>query len=302
MSRSLLDHESFWQRLEEELAQVPLQPEERHNAFYSETDVDVFEVRYDGLGSYRLFAWLCVPRGKGPFWGLVQMPNYGSAVAVPQPGVAPGLVVLGPSHRGQRRSDTPFKAQYPGLLTHSVDSRETYIIRGVYADALRAVDFLLGECPVELRGIAVAGAGLGGTLALVAGAFRPRIRALAVDSPIMIGPPSAKINNGAYPLEEINDYLRAYPQQRKAVLDSLAVFDPITFASRVSCPVLLNVGARDRGQCPPPLGQELARNLKHGELHRYPGGTEGGGHQHAVLRRRWLKEQMRPPGNHQPSD
>ena len=292
MAKRLTSLEGFWQRIQDELGQIRLEAEFRRNLFYSEAEWDVFEVGYNGLGGYRLFAWLSVPLGDGPFPGLVQMPDYGSAVDIPFTPLRHEAVVLNPSHRGQRRSDTPFEAHSPGLLTQGIGNPDTYILRGVYADALRAVDFLLEQSVVDTRSVAVSGAGLGGTLALVAGCFREKVKALAVDTPIMIGPADALELAEAYPLEELNDYLRTYPRQREAVLASLETFSPLPLARLVSCPVLLSVGATDRGQCPPPLGDELARQLGDGEFHRYPGGSEGGDHQHAVLRTHWLNEQL----------
>lgn len=284
---------SFWQQVDEALRPIPLEADIQRNAFYSEAEWDVYEVRYNGLSGYRLCAWLSIPKGGGPFPGLVQMPDYGSAVDIPFTSLRHDVAVLNASHRGQRRSDTPFQAHYPGLLTQGIGNSSAYILRRVYADALRVVDFLLAQPAIDPRRVAVAGAGLGGTLALVAGAFRPQVRALAVDTPIMVGAPNApELASGAYPLEEINDYLRTYPLRRDAVLASLEMFSPLALAGGVTCPVLLSVGARDRGQCPPPLGEELARQLRRGELHQYPGGSEGGGHQHGLLRTRWLREQL----------
>ena len=284
--------ESFWERVEKELDKIALDAVITRDSFYSEPEWDVFEVRYKGLGDYPLFAWLSVPRVEGPFPGVVLMPDYGSAVDIPYTSLRRHAVVLNPSHRGQRRSDTPFQAHYPGLLTHCIGSSEGYILRGVYADALRSVDLLQTQPCVDERRIAVVGGGLGGTLALVAGAFRTQIRALAVDTPIMVGSSDALELADSYPLEEVNDYLRTYPHQRQGVLDSLKVFSPLELARRVTCPVLLNVGSRDMGQCPPPLGEALARRLRRGELHQYPGGAEGGGHGYALLRTGWLREQL----------
>ena len=292
MAKPVPSLEGFWQRVEEELGQICHKGEVRRDSFYSEAEWDVFEVGYNGLEGYRLFAWLSIPRGDGPFPGLVQMPDYGSAVDIPFTPLRHVAAVLNPSHRGQRRSDSQFSANYPGLLTHGIGSPETYILRSVYADALRAVDFLLERPAIDTKRVAVAGAGLGGTLALVVGAFRHQVKALAVDSPIMIGSANALELAEAYPLEEFNDYLRTYPLQREAVLASLEHFSLLSLARLVRCPILLSVGAADRGQCPPPLGDELARQLRDGEFHLYPGGSEGGDHQHALLRTHWLREQL----------
>ena len=285
-------YERFWHQVDQDLEQTPLQSEIQHNAFYSEADWDMYEVRYSGLGGYRLFAWLSIPRRDGSFPALIQMPGYNSSVDFPYTPLRSDTVVLDPSYRGQRRSEIPFQAYYPGLLTEGIDDSATYILRSIYADVLRAVDVLLDQRRVDSQRIAANGEGLGGSLALMAGAFRDQIKALAVDTPLMVGSLDPSKFAVDYPLEEINDYLRSYPEQREAVLETLGNFSPLGMAALVKCPVLLSVGARDQGQCPPPLGEELGSLLSKGELHQYAGGAEGGGYQHSLVRMRWLREQL----------
>ena len=292
MVRDVAALEGFWQRVTAELDPVRPEVELQRNTFYSEPEWDVFQVRYRGLGGYQLFAWLSVPHGGGPFPGLVLMPDYASAVDINYMALRQEAAVLSPSYRGQRRCDTPFRASYPGLLTHGIEHPETCILREVYADALRGVDVILEQSQVDTGRIALAGAGLGGTLALAAAAFRPQVVAIAVDTPIMIGVPGVLDLAGAYPLEEVKDFLRTYPDRSDGVLSGLGLFSPVALAGMVDCPALLSTGTRDRGQCPPPLGGGLLARLKLGELRQYPGGGDGGGHQHGVLRTRWLRDHL----------
>ena len=293
MARRMAPDEDFWQLVLEELQAIPFEVDVRSNPFYSEPEWDVFELRYSGLGGYRLFSWLSIPHGDGPFPGLIQMPDYQSPVDIPSTSLRHHMVVLDPGHRGKRRNDTPFQAHYPGLLTEGIGHSDSYVLRGVYADAVRAVDLLLDQSQVDPGRIGVVGAGIGGTMGLVSAAFRPQVRALAVDMPLMIGPADAlELAGESYPLGEVNDYLRVNPEKRDEVIASLGPFSPLGLAGRVECPVLLSVGTRDHGQCPVPLGEELARRLPQGELHRYPGGSDGSGHQHGVLRNGWIKEQL----------
>ena len=47
----------------------------------------------------------------------------------------------------------------------------------------------------------------------------------------------------AYPLEEVNDYLRAFPDQQRDVQRTLAYYDLRAMASRVTATTLLMAGA-----------------------------------------------------------
>jgi cephalosporin-C deacetylase len=131
-------------------------------------------------------------------------------------------IVTNATHRGQRNSDSTFQAQYPGLLTEGIDAPEAYLMRQVFADALRAVDGLLGQTEAEVGILALTGSGLGGSLALAAAARRPQVRAVAVDTPLALGHPAALEQGTAYPLGELQDYLRVYPHRREAALASAA--------------------------------------------------------------------------------
>jgi cephalosporin-C deacetylase len=178
-------------------------------------------------------------------------------------------------------------------LTEGIDRPETYVMRRVFADALRAVDVLLGQTQAPVTRLGLTGSGLGGSLALVAAARRPQVKAVAADTPMALGHPAALEAAPAYPRGELSDYLRVYPRRREVVQTSTAPLDSVKLALRVAAPVLLSLGRRDRGQCPLAIGEELAARLPRCDLRVYDGGAEGGGHEHAVVRGSWLREQLR---------
>lgn len=288
-----------WQVVNEHLARTPLDEQVRRNALYSEPECDCYEVHYSSLANRRLFGWLSVPKGRGPFAGIIVMPDYDSAVTLTLNTwlhLRAEAVILQASHRGQRGSDAEFKAYYPGLLTDGLEHPDKYVMRGIYADALRAVDFLSRRPEVAGRPIAVTGRylgrGLGGSLALVAAAFRPQVTAVAADAPMMICA-AALSHVRTYPLEEFNDYLRLYPGRRDEVMTTLEPYDLLAIASKVTQPVLLNLGLKDRGQCPPALGDELARRLCNVDLRVYPDGSgDGGGRVHELEKERFFRREL----------
>jgi cephalosporin-C deacetylase-like acetyl esterase len=262
------------------------------DSFYSQPEWQVYRMRYTSLDGYRIFAWLSIPVGSGPFPSLLRMPDYGSVHDIIYTPLRRDAMVMNPTHRGQRHSDSTFQAQYPGLLTEGIDRPEKYIMRQVFADALRAVDALLGQSEAEVSALVLAGAGLGGSLALAAAARRPEVKAVAADTPLALGHPGVLEEAAVYPLGELQDYLRVYPHRREAVLTSSAPLDPLKIAPLVGAPVLLSLGRRDRGQCPIAIGEELANKLPQCDLRIYDGGSEGGGHEHSVIRGGWLRAQL----------
>lgn len=293
MTEHRTDPDAIWDSLDRRLEQIPLDLEQGRDAFYSQPDWDVYRLRYTGLDGYRLFCWLSAPvSANGPVPALLRMPDYGSVHDIVYTPIRSVALVMNATHRGQRESESVFQANYPGLLTLGIDRQETYVMMRVFADALRAVDALLGQTLAEVGPIALTGNGLGGALSLLAAARRPRITAVAADTPLALGHPDLLEHDLAYPLAELTDYLGVYPHRKEPFLGSMAPLDPVAAAPNVEAPVLLSLGRRDRGLCPLPIGEQLAARLPHCDLRVYDGASEGGGHPHSVIREAWLREQL----------
>ena len=214
---------AFWEQTEAQLAETAPNVALERDAFYSQPEWDVYRMRYDSSGGHRLFAWLSVPHGDGPFPALIRMPDYASVHDIIYTGLRHRAVVMNPTYRGQRNSDAIYRASYPGLLTDGIDSPQSYVLLGAYADALRAVDALLAQRQASIGTIALTGAGFGAGLALAVAARRPNVAAVAADTPMALGHPTALQSGLGYPLGELDDYLRAYPERRESVAATLAL-------------------------------------------------------------------------------
>jgi len=286
--------DEFWDGLDRDLSGVPLSLSLEADGFYSQPEWTVYRMGYNSTDGHRLFSWLSVPvRTQGEnIPALIRMPDYASVHDIIYTPLRQHAVVMNPTYRGQRNSDSLFQASYPGLLTESIDQPEAYIMRRVFGDALRAVDALLGQSEFAPGPVALTGSGLGGALALAAAARRPIVGAVAADTPLVLGHPAAIEGDPTYPLAELVDYLRLHPDRSNAVGIATGPLDPLKFAPRVQVPVLLSLGSRDRGQCPIATGEELARLLPHCDLRVYDGASEGGGHEHGQVRIAWLRVRL----------
>lgn len=285
--------DAFWERIEAQLAETDADIAIERDAFHSQPEWDVFRMRYTSTGGHRLFAWLSVPHGDGPFPALVRMPDYASVHDIIYTPLRHRAVVMNATHRGQRNSDGLVRASYPGLLTDGIDSAAAYTLFGAYADALRAVDVLGTQGIAELSGnLALTGAGLGASLALAVSARRPGISAVAADTPLALGHPAALEPGLGYPLAELGDYLRANPGSGGAVESLLSVVNPVTTAPAVRCPVLMSAGRFDRSVCPLAFAEELAAALPECDFRVYDGAAEGGGHIHGQVRGAWLAARL----------
>ncbi|MCL4832017.1 MAG: acetylxylan esterase [Caldilineaceae bacterium] len=250
------DFDTYWAKVDSELAGLPVAAELTRLPLQSNEYSTVYAARFTSIGPYRLYAWFSVPVGDGPFPAVYQTPGYGSVVHVPAYELRQRYAVLTLRHRGQRLSDQPYAAAYPGLLTDGIDDPATYIYRGIVADCLRGMDFLLSRPEVDTQHIALTG----NDLALITAALRPQASALHCSPGLLYNGATLAPQTSAYPLEEINDYTRAYPDRAAALAHTLGYFNPLHFADRVGCKTLLVTG-NDRDFFSPAVLQPLADGL-----------------------------------------
>ena len=256
------DFDGFWDGVLSQAEEIPLNPEVRHVPLRSTPQVDVYEAFYDSLDDLRIACWYCVPKeGNGPYPAIIQVPGYVSDPPLSKSMAKDGYVVLNVGPRGKLRSNSRYNPGYPGLLTHNIVDRNTYSYRGFYVDAIRSVDFLLGRDEVDPKRISVIGHSQGGGLTIVVAAMRREIVAASSGAPYLCGfIDSARLTH-SNPYQEINDYLRLYPEREKAVAETLAYFDTINFAPLITCPTIVNIGLQD-DVCPPETGWVAFNKMK----------------------------------------
>ncbi|HET7034852.1 MAG TPA: acetylxylan esterase [Thermomicrobiaceae bacterium] len=231
------DFDEFWEGIDQELARYPARPELEPLPRHGTDFCDVYALRLTSLGPYRIFGYYSVPQGSGPFPALLTTPRYGSVNHVPDYNDRQRYVCLTLMHRGQRLADQPYAAAYPGLLTEGIAEARSYIYRGIAADCLRGAEFLCDRPEVDRKRVAVAG----DELALITAARRPGFAVAQAAGLLLYRLAEAAGRSTAYPVEEINDFLRAHPDQAAAVARTLAYFDPRHHAPDVTAATILSL-------------------------------------------------------------
>jgi cephalosporin-C deacetylase len=278
------DIDQFWDVVLDETARIPLEPEVVYDGLRSTAQIDVYEVFYTSLDHVRIAGWYAVPRQReGKLPGLIQVPGYNMEPPVPKNWAARGYAAFSVAPRGKLRSNRQFNPGYPGLLTYGMVDRNTYSYRGFYMDACRAVDFLLTRNEVNGDRIGVTGHSQGG-LTVSTAALRPEIKA-AAGAPYLCGYMDSIELTDAYPYQEIADYLRLYPESREQVENTLAYFDGINLAHRITCPIIVSVGLQD-STCPPETGFAMFDAIASADkkMYAYDGhGHDANNHEHAAV-------------------
>jgi cephalosporin-C deacetylase len=291
------DFDAFWAEILDTAARIPLRPVLEPVEMRSTPEVEVFDLSYDSLDGVRISGWYCRPRAKpGPYPGLSIVPGYISEPTLPKTWARRGYAAVGVGPRGKLRSNRQYNPGYPGLLLDNVLDRHTYAYRGFYVDAVRAIDVLLGQPEVDPARIGVHGSSQGGALTIVTAALRREVIACgAAGAPYLCGFWDAAALTHSYPYEEINEYLRQFPEREAAIRETFNYFDGINFAPLIRCPMQINVGLQD-DVCPPETGFALYDALECPKtLHTYDGcGHDAGSYWEAANVAAFLAEHLRP--------
>ena len=284
------DFERFWQGTMDGLVRYPSRPEIEVLPIRCTDFATMYTVRLTGVGPYRLFAYLSVPVGEGPFPAVYYVPGYSSVVA-PVPQGSPNLlrsryVTLSLAARGQRNADQPYAAMFPGFLTEGIDDRDSYTFRWVAADCVRGLEFLLSRPADEVDATRVIASG--GDMALIASALHPGVTHLVCGPALFYDTAELASRTNDYPLAEVNDYLRLHPERGDGVRRTLSYFDLRWFAPTVRATTLLLAGAPgsplDRQALDPLVGSVQGDVTMHD--------SERSSYKDGLFTERWLTEQL----------
>ncbi len=98
----------------------------------------------------------------------------------------------------------------------------------------------------------------------------------------------------SYPYDELNCYVRAYPDRSSQMLEILRYYDAVNFVGWIQCPMAVGI-ALDDEICPPETSYAAYQGLTgpkelwlfpdsgHGNAHEYPGRETAWLEQHIAL-------------------
>jgi cephalosporin-C deacetylase len=243
MDTKAADFDTYWQRVRDELAAYPMAPELEWLPLRSTPFATLYSVRLTSVGPYRLFGYLSIPQGEGPFPAIYYAPKYQSVLEIIPQGTAnlqrSAYITFSLAARGQRHADMPYAAMFPGLLTDGIQDAQSYRFRGIVADAMRGLEFLLTRPELDPSRVVA----FGNDMALITAALRPGATHVVTTPTLFYNAAELASRTQAYPLEELNDYGRMFPHHQASVRQTLAYYDLRAFAPQVTAKTLIIAGA-----------------------------------------------------------
>ena len=133
-----------------------------------------------------------------------------------------------------------------GYLENGLDDRDNYYMKHVYIACVRALDYLTSLPEWDGRNVFVQGGSQGGALSLITAGLDSRVTACVVNHPALSDMAGYLDDRaGGYPhFNRLNNMLT--PEK----VETMAYYDVVNFARRITCPVFLTWGYNDN-VCPP---------------------------------------------------
>ena len=245
------DLSQFWTGTIAELARTDINARTSDAPEQSAREYDTRQVVMDSFEGRRIRAWYSVPKDAPPgrkLPGVLAVPGYGGLKEIPTQVVLHGFAVLTLHPRGQGESIPEWQLEHGTKLTYHLEDKDKYYYRGAYMDCLRGLDFLSSQQGVDPDRLGMWSRSQGGGFTLATAALDSRLKAAVAEEPFLCNyPVSADLASSPYC--ELRDYLGKHPEQRETALSTLAYFDCLNLADRITCPTLVDIGMADE-VCP----------------------------------------------------
>ncbi len=247
------DFKEFWKDSLDELANEKAEPELEPYE-YPADGVKVYWLTYKSTGGARIKGWYAVPDRQGPHPAIVKYHGYNASYDGDIHDIVNwalhGYAAFGMLVRGQNSSEDTETSQHghvPGWMTKGILDPKTYYYRGVYLDAVRAVEVVSGFAEVDEKRIGVIGASQGGGLAVAVSALSDIPKAAVSEYPYLSHFQRAIDTAIDQPYLEINSFFRrnTSPDIEQAAMRTLSYFDIMNLAQAVKAPVLMSIGLVD---------------------------------------------------------
>ena len=239
------DFGSFWYTVGKELAEIPVAPEVESIPMRSTDFADLYGVRLSSIGPYRLFGYLSIPKGEGPFPVIYYVPKNASVLEIIPQGTSNEIrsryITFSLACRGMRNSDSPYAAMYPGQLTDGLESHETYVYRSIVADTVRGADYIMTRPEVDKNRVAA----WGNDNAILAAALHDSITHIVSTPAYLFDPIESVSKTDSYPLAEFGDYIRSNPSNSDMARSILEYFNLRWHAQSITANTLIMADHED---------------------------------------------------------
>ena len=266
-TKNPIDFDAFWQnaiekaRKEVSVERLAVSKKKVDDYCTDETDMYLLKLKTDGRHS--VYGYLSMPKANS------QKPNAKYPVVLCPPGAGVKTIKepmrnlyyakngfirlemdihgLNPEMTAEQFKEISSAFDHEnGYLCNGLDDKDNYYMKHVYVACIRALDYLCSLPEWDCQNVFVQGGSQGGALSLITAGLDPRVTACVANHPALSDMAGYLDNRaGGYPhFNKMNKMLTP------AKVETMAYYDVVNFARRITCPVYLTWGYNDN-VCPP---------------------------------------------------
>lgn len=241
---------AFWDNLKDQLAGEEIEP---ILTFEEDGDYSTsYRINLKSIDDRRVYGYISVPDGEGPFPAVLKLPPYGSAANIASPDFATaertGMLAMSISIHNTEPDEVDPNSYDPDII----DDEDMNYYRYAVIGAIRALDYLESRDDYDGENLAVMGVSQGGGLSLLVAGLDDRVKLLANSNPALCQHTGYKYDRaGGFPY-----YLRKSDNEIgtqthfDATVDATKYFDAARLAKYFDGASLTLIGYRDT-ICPP---------------------------------------------------
>ena len=153
------DFDQFWEDAKRDLINIDPKFRVTRRGDQSTREVDVFLVEFQSLDYQTIRGWLSVPKEKGKFKVMYELPGYLQDMRPDS--LRKDMAVFRLNVRGHGNSKDNTNADFNTFNIINLNDKNKYIYRGVYMDALRGLEFIYRHehLKLDIKKVVVKGEG-----------------------------------------------------------------------------------------------------------------------------------------------
>ena len=239
------DFDSFWNGQKSALSSVPINP--ILTFFQNNTYSTTYRVRLNNINNRKVYGYLTIPNGAGPFPAVIDLPPFGSVpnLITPDDNLAgqAGVIVLSVSIHNVPPDQVDPNAYEPDNITNE---NQNYYRWGILG-AVRAIDYLFTRSEFNGSDVGVIGVSQGAGLASIVAGVDNRVKLLAFSNPVLSQNSGLHHNRaGGFPnyIQE-SRISNGSASHEAATVDASRYYDAMFHARRYNGPVYANLSYED---------------------------------------------------------
>ncbi len=245
------DFSDFWKREVQKLREKPIEISRKKLDLPYDKTFTTYEIKYNTHDETIVDAYFSVPNdGKEKHPCVIVYHGGGDKKEIFADIVATGAACFAIDVRSQGGT-TVDKANYNsgdtlgGIMTRGILDKNEFYMKNIYLDAIRAVDVVANMSEVDEKRIVTLGGSQGGALSITASALSGKVRKCytAVTSYCCI---PNRVNDGTGVFNSTHSFLRTYPENTDAAMETLSYFDINNMASELKIPSIFCVALADK--------------------------------------------------------